>query len=100
MRSVFRKVLSRSSLTAAFKLRVSVAAATLGFVLAACAAIVTLETSHVLDERAKELADGKRDTTNLVASLIQHADLTFPSADMLLLGIVERAEHDGIDGQA
>jgi diguanylate cyclase (GGDEF)-like protein len=91
------KPLLRSVLPATFRPRVSLVTATLVFVLAVCIAIVSLQVSHVVNEHAKALADGKTDTANLVKSLVQHADLTFRSADTLLLGVVERAEHGGTE---
>jgi diguanylate cyclase (GGDEF)-like protein len=95
-----RKLLFGSALRTASRRRVSLPTATVVFVLAVCGAIVSLQVAHILDGRAKVLADGKRDTANLVKSLIQHADLTFRSADTLLLGVVERAEHGGTETSA
>jgi hypothetical protein len=90
MQSAFRETWSLSVLSGALKRRFSVATATLAFVLVVCGAIVVLQISHLLEQRAKALADGKRDTANLVTSLVQHANLTFRTADALLLGTVER----------
>jgi diguanylate cyclase (GGDEF)-like protein len=99
-RSTFREIWLPAIRLAALRRRVSVPAATLGFVLAVCGAIVSLEVSHVLRDRAKALEDGERDTANLVTSLMQQADLTFRSADTILMGVVERAEHGGLEGSA
>jgi diguanylate cyclase (GGDEF)-like protein/PAS domain S-box-containing protein len=77
--------------------RPTVAAATLGFVLIVCAAIVVLETSRVLEQRSEALARGQRDTANLVKSLMQQAELTFRSADNLVTGLVERLENGDLD---
>jgi hypothetical protein len=77
MQSAFRETWSLSVLSGALKRRFSVATATLAFVLVVCGAIVVLQISHLLEQRAKALADGKRDTANLVTSLVQHANLTF-----------------------
>jgi diguanylate cyclase (GGDEF)-like protein len=68
-----------------------------GFIGAACAVLIGLETSYVLNQRSDVLADSRKDTTNLTGSLIQHAELTFRTADAILIGAVERAEHDTLD---
>jgi diguanylate cyclase (GGDEF)-like protein len=96
----FQQKWSSGNLRSALAARVSIATATLAFLIAVFGAIVGLETAHVLDERAKALEVGKRDTANLVKSLIQHADLTFRTADAVLLGIVEQSEHDGLEAKA
>jgi diguanylate cyclase (GGDEF)-like protein len=67
-------------------------AALIGF---ACVAMFALETSNIVNRRSEILADGRKDTANLAGSLIQHAELTFRVADALLIGAVERLEHDG-----
>lgn len=66
----------------------------LGFIAAACAVLIGLETSRTLSQRSELLADTRIDTANLAGSLIQHAELTFQTADALLIGIVERLEHE------
>jgi len=65
-----------------------------GFVALACTAVIGLEALRVLELRSDALANGRQDTTNLASSLIQHAELTFRTADALLIGTVERLEHD------
>jgi diguanylate cyclase (GGDEF)-like protein/PAS domain S-box-containing protein len=70
---------------------------TLGFVLIVCAVVVGLEGSHILEQRAAELADGVRDNDNLLKSLMHHAELTFRTADTLLTGAVERMEHGDLE---
>src|SRR5262249_8471924 len=96
----FQEKWSLVNLRRALRARVSIATATLAFLIAVVGAIVGLEAAHVLDERAKAIEDGKRDTANLVKSLIQHAELTFRTADAVLLGIVEQSEHDGLETKA
>jgi diguanylate cyclase (GGDEF)-like protein/PAS domain S-box-containing protein len=68
-----------------------------GFIGAACAVLIGLETSHILSQRSDVLADSRKDTTNLTGSLIQHAELTFRTADAILIGIVEKLEHETLD---
>ena len=65
-----------------------------GFIAAACAVLIGLETSHILNQRSDILADSRKDQTNLTGSLIQHAELTFRTADAILIAAVERLEHE------
>jgi diguanylate cyclase (GGDEF)-like protein len=68
-----------------------------GFVGLTCMALIGLEASRVIELRSDILANGRQDTANLTSSLIQHAELTFRTADALLIGTVERLEHDNMD---
>jgi diguanylate cyclase (GGDEF)-like protein len=77
--------------------RPGVATVTLGFVLIVCAVIAGLETSRIVEQRAAELVDGTRDNENLLKSLMQHAELTFRTADTLLTSVVERLEHGDLE---
>ena len=79
--------------------RISASWATAALIAVACAALIGLEASHIIQQRGDVLADGRKDTTNLAGSLIRHAELTFRVADTLLSGAVERLEHDGLDPQ-
>jgi diguanylate cyclase (GGDEF)-like protein/PAS domain S-box-containing protein len=65
-----------------------------GFVALACAAVIGLESSRIVTQRADVIADARLDTANLTSSLIQHAELTFQTADAILISIVERLEHE------
>jgi diguanylate cyclase (GGDEF)-like protein len=65
-----------------------------GVMAAACAVLIGLEVSHILNQRSDILADSRKDTANLTRSLIQHAELTFRTADAVLIGAVERLEHE------
>ena len=72
-----------------------------GFVAIVCLALLALETSHVMSQRREIMARARSDTANLASSLAQHAGLTFRAADALLIGIVERLEHEpNLDQQA
>ena len=68
-----------------------------GFIAAACAVLIGFEISHILHQRAEILADSRKETTNLTGSLLQHAELTFRTADAILIAAVERAEHGNLD---
>jgi diguanylate cyclase (GGDEF)-like protein len=67
------------------------------FVALACTVLVGLEVSRVVTQHSQVIADARKDTANLAGSLIQHAELTFRTADAILLGIVERLEGDALD---
>ena len=87
----------------AIRRRLSVATATLIFVAAVCATILSLQVSRILDQRAEALAAGKVDTANLAMSLTQHANLTIRAVDAALAGLVERLhsrDHEQPDGVA
>src|SRR5579883_2553693 len=77
--------------------RPSVATATLGFVLIVCAVIAGLGATRILEQRAEELVARTRDNENLLKSLMQHAELTFRTADTLLTSVVERLEHGDLE---
>jgi diguanylate cyclase (GGDEF)-like protein len=77
--------------------RPTVATATLAFVLIVCAVIISFGASRILEQRTEELDGGRRDTENLVKSLMQHAELTFHTADALLAGMAERLGHGDMD---
>jgi diguanylate cyclase (GGDEF)-like protein len=71
-----------------------------GFIALACAGLIGLETSRIITQRSEILADGQLDTTNLTSSLMQHAELTFRTADAILIGVVERLEHENSGPEA
>ena len=81
----------------------SVASATLIFVAAVCAILLSLQISRILEQRAEALTAGKVDTANLAMSLTQHADLTIRAVDAALAGLIERLhsrDHEQQDGIA
>jgi diguanylate cyclase (GGDEF)-like protein len=71
-----------------------------GFIAAACALLIGLEISYIVSQRSAVLEDGRKDTANLSSSLILQAEQTFRSADTILIGIVERLEHESLDARA
>ena len=71
-----------------------------GFIAAACAVLIGLETSYIIRQRSDALASSRKDTTNLTSSLILQAEQTFRSADAILIWIVERLEHEALDARA
>jgi diguanylate cyclase (GGDEF)-like protein len=70
------------------------------FVALACTVLVGLEISRVASQHAEVIAGARMDTSNLTGSLIQHAELTFRTADAVLIGAVERLEREPMDGKA
>jgi diguanylate cyclase (GGDEF)-like protein/PAS domain S-box-containing protein len=68
-----------------------------GFIAIACTVLIGLETAHIIDQRSEVLSHSRENTANLASSLIQHAELTFGTADALLIGVVERLEHETLD---
>ena len=68
--------------------------ALLGFIAFTSVALLGLTASNIIDQRAAIMAEGRKETTNLARTLMQHAEFTFRSADNILVGIVERLEHD------
>jgi diguanylate cyclase (GGDEF)-like protein/PAS domain S-box-containing protein len=71
-----------------------------GFIAIACAVLIGLAASHIISQRSEIMADSRKDTANLTSSLIQHAELTFRTADAILIALVERLEHQDIDSEA
>jgi diguanylate cyclase (GGDEF)-like protein/PAS domain S-box-containing protein len=71
-----------------------------GFVALACTVLIGLEVSRVVTQRSAVIADARKETTNLTRSLIQHAELTFRTADAVLIALVERLEHEKPDAAA
>jgi diguanylate cyclase (GGDEF)-like protein/PAS domain S-box-containing protein len=67
------------------------------FVALACTVLIGLEISRVVAQHSAVIADARKDTANLTGSLIQHAELTFRTADAILLGAVERLEGETLD---
>ena len=67
------------------------------FVALACTVLIGLEAYRVTARRSMIIADERKATANLASSLIQHAELTFRTADAILIGGVERLEQEKLD---
>jgi diguanylate cyclase (GGDEF)-like protein/PAS domain S-box-containing protein len=65
------------------------------FVLLVCTILILLDGYHIWGLRAQNLADARKDTANLAQSLGQQAEDTMRTADLTLIGSVERLEIDG-----
>ena len=70
------------------------------FVLSVCVAIVGLTAWRIHMAREMELRESRTTTTNLARSLADHANATLEAADILVAGIVERLETDGMGAAA
>ena len=66
---------------------------TTGLIVLTCATFIGVETFHIVQHRSFVLADGEKDNANLANSLMQQAELTFRTADALLLATVFRLEN-------
>ncbi|MGA2994525.1 bifunctional diguanylate cyclase/phosphodiesterase [Bradyrhizobium sp.] len=67
------------------------------FVALACTVLIGLEVSRIVTQRSTVIANARLQTANLTKSLLQHAELTFRTADAILIGVVERLEHESLD---
>src|ERR1700689_3036992 len=65
------------------------------FVLLVCAILIALDGYHIWGLRTQDLADARKDTANLAQSLGQQAEDTMLTADLTLIGSVQRLEIDG-----
>ena len=70
------------------------------FVALACTVLIGLEVSRIVTQRSTVIANARLQTANLTRSLLQHAELTFRTADAILIGVVERLEHEKLGGDA
>jgi diguanylate cyclase (GGDEF)-like protein len=75
------------------------AAATL-FVVLVCFIVVAITAWNTWNARAMDLHEVETATENMARSIAQHADDTFRSADLTLVGISERMDKDGTSPQA
>jgi PAS domain S-box-containing protein len=70
------------------------------FVALACTVLIGLEVSRILTQRSMVIVNARLQTANLTRSLTQHAELTFRTADAILIGAVERLENEKLDSDA
>jgi len=66
---------------------------TTALIVVACLAFIGVEALNIAQQRALALANGEKENLNLANSLMQQAELTFRTADALLLATVFRLEH-------
>jgi hypothetical protein len=66
---------------------------TTALIVFTCVAFVGVEAIHIVQQRTFVLADGEKNNVHLVDSLMQQAELTFRTADALLVATVFRLEN-------
>jgi len=77
--------------------RASISFRTAAFVLTVCAMLLAIDGWNSWQSRADELRQMDVAASNLARAMAQQADDAIKKADTVLVGIVERVEHDGID---
>jgi diguanylate cyclase (GGDEF)-like protein len=77
-------------------LRASISFRTAAFVVTVCAALLAIDGWNSWQSRADELRQMEVAAANLARAMAQQADDAIKKADTVLIGIVERVEHDGI----
>src|SRR5580658_8572054 len=65
------------------------------FVLLVCTILIALDGYHIWGLRAQDLDAARKETANLAQSLGQQAEDTMRTADLTLIGSVQRLEIDG-----
>jgi diguanylate cyclase (GGDEF)-like protein/PAS domain S-box-containing protein len=65
------------------------------FVLLVCTILIALDGYHSWRLRVQDLTEARKETANLAQSLIQQAADTMRTADLTLIGSVQRLEIDG-----
>ncbi|WKA27268.1 hybrid sensor histidine kinase/response regulator [Bradyrhizobium roseum] len=73
--------------------RVSATTWTTALIALTCVTFIGVEALHIVQHRAFVLADGEKENVNLANSLMQQAELTFRTADALLVATVFRLEN-------
>jgi diguanylate cyclase (GGDEF)-like protein/PAS domain S-box-containing protein len=75
--------------------RLSLQLGAIPFVILVCAILIALDGYHIWGLRARDLAEARKETANLAQSLGQQAEDTVRTADITLVGTVQRLEIDG-----
>ncbi|MDP9877754.1 diguanylate cyclase (GGDEF)-like protein [Variovorax boronicumulans] len=73
---------------------------TTAFVAVVCFALVALDCWNSWHSRQAELQQMEAAASNLARAMAQHADDAIKKTDIMLVGMVERIEHDGTDSAA
>jgi diguanylate cyclase (GGDEF)-like protein len=61
---------------------------TIIFIVASCLALIATQFVQIIRHRSEVIANGRKETSNLTGSLVQHAELTFRNADALLTATI------------
>lgn len=72
---------------------------TTALIVVACLAFLAIEALHIVQQREFMMEDGRKENANLTNSLLQQAELTFRTADALLLSTVFRLEHSSFTSE-
>jgi PAS domain S-box-containing protein len=80
--------------------RLSLRAASVGFVLLACLSLIGIDTWRTFAARVDAVNDAQRETANIARSIAQDAEQTFGAADLILADLVERLETEGTGPEA
>jgi diguanylate cyclase (GGDEF)-like protein len=70
------------------------------FVMLVCVSLVGMGCWSLWKARVSQMGEASTATANMTRALAQHADDTLRAADLVLLGLVERLEVDGMNGAA
>ncbi|MFX7879124.1 hypothetical protein ABTK13_22905, partial [Acinetobacter baumannii] len=66
------------------------------FVVLVCGAILAMGALREWSARDEDLRSAETDTTNLVRSLLQHAEDSIELVDNAIIGVVHRLETEGV----
>lgn len=69
----------------------------MAFVAVVCLSLLAIDFWNSWEARTDQLQQMNVATSNLSRAMAQQADDTIKKADTVLVGMVERVEHDGID---
>ncbi|MBT2333056.1 GGDEF domain-containing protein [Variovorax paradoxus] len=75
----------------------SITARTMAFVAIVCLSLLAIDCWNSWQSRSDQLRQMSVATSNLARAMAQQADDTIKKADTVLVGMVERVEHDGTD---
>ncbi|MBW8717922.1 MAG: GGDEF domain-containing protein [Variovorax paradoxus] len=75
----------------------SITARTMAFVAVVCLSLLAIDFWNSWEARTDQLQQMNVATSNLSRAMAQQADDTIKKADTVLVGMVERVEHDGTD---
>jgi len=89
--------LSPSSWRARLKQRLSVQVAVACFAALTCLMLIAGYAFDTSKSRAGAIDAGTKSATNLVRSIVQHAEDTIRAVDVSLVGLIERIEADGTE---
>ncbi len=75
--------------------RPSIAVLTSAFVIAVCVSLIALDGWRTWNSLTVRMRDMEIATSKLTFAMANHADITLQAADVVVLDVVDRVEHDG-----